>query len=157
MLSYGAIRSITLFSLILRVVTAAQAAVCTSLISALLLEQNQVRLSQLAQFSVTRGINAGPRQLLQEILLSGSSQLRRRCETLLLSAIVALTIGIQFSTILLPDLQDVALVGNAERFQHRVAITPSMQDGIQQILGTACKTLQGSDALFGETKGDEPD
>ena len=96
MLSDGATRSITLSALILRVVTAAQAAVCTSLTAALLLERNQVRLSQLAQFSVTRGVNAGPRRILQEILVSGSSQLRLRYETLLLFTIAVLTIGIQF-------------------------------------------------------------
>ncbi|KAI1343239.1 hypothetical protein F5Y15DRAFT_427694 [Xylariaceae sp. FL0016] len=124
MLRGWATQAMTLSTLVLRTITSAQAAVCTSLVAALVLERHQVRLSQLAQFSVNRSVNDGPRGLVLEILASRSARLIFCPETVLLATLYVATLGIEFSsTILVPDFATASLAQNSERQLRNVALS----------------------------------
>lgn len=107
------IQTITLCALVLRFIVSLQSVVCTSMIAALVLEKRCVRKSQVAWFSVMRSINDGPRQLIQLLLTSKSSQILLMFELWLLIVVAIATLGLQFtSTILLSDLHDYVVVGD---------------------------------------------
>ncbi|KAL7628611.1 hypothetical protein AAE478_000126 [Parahypoxylon ruwenzoriense] len=151
MLRDGATRAVTLSSLVLRSVIAAQATVCTSLVAALLVERRQVRVSQVAQMSITRSVNSGPQQLIQEIICSRSVSMIFSLEAILLMILGLGSLGIQFtSTILLPDFNSTILVQDSETIRHNVALSPITENNVSDIFSTSWPTLQGSNALFGE-------
>ncbi|KAI1390258.1 uncharacterized protein F4822DRAFT_230987 [Hypoxylon trugodes] len=161
MLNDWATRAVTLSSLVLRSVIAAQATVCTSLVAALLIERRQVRLSQITQMSIARSVNDGPQQLLRDVISSRSSKMVFNAGTLLLTVLGLGALGIQFSsTLLLPDFETVILVQDSETVRHNVALTPDNQDAVSDIFATTWPTLQGETALFGELDSNsmaEPD
>ncbi|KAI1408414.1 hypothetical protein F5Y13DRAFT_204766 [Hypoxylon sp. FL1857] len=161
MLRDWATRAVTLSALVLRSVAAAQASVCTSLVAALLLERRQVRLSKVAQMSVTRSVNNGPQQLIQAIFSSRSSRMIFNTEALLLILLALVTLGIQFtSTILLPDFDSARLVHDPATVRHFVSLSPLTQTDVTDIFATTWPTLQSSAALYGELESNsitEPD
>ncbi|KAI8955157.1 hypothetical protein F4801DRAFT_602814 [Xylaria longipes] len=110
-----AAQAITLSSLLLRVIVSAQAASCTSLLAALFLERRAVRASQLPHFSVARGINDGPRALLQMIIGSGTRHMLITVEAFLMLILTLTMLGLQFSsTVLIDDLQPRVVVDVAK-------------------------------------------
>jgi hypothetical protein len=111
-------RTITLMALVLRVIISAQSTVCTSMVAALILEKRFARKSNVAHLSVIRGINGGPRQLIQLILSSKSSALVLYLEFWLIVLLYIMTLGLQFSsTILVSDLNDFVIAGNFNNTQ----------------------------------------
>ena len=117
-------QSITLSALVLRFIVSAQAAVCTSMIAAMLLERRKrpqppvIRRSQAAWFSVMRGLNDGPRKLIQMLLSSalsrstGSAKILRILEFWMILLVALTSLGLQFSsTILISDLRRAPVVG----------------------------------------------
>ncbi|KAI0467755.1 hypothetical protein F4859DRAFT_524926 [Xylaria cf. heliscus] len=114
-LSNRAAQAITLSSVLLRVIVSAQATSCTSLLAALFLEGRAVRASQLPHFSVARGINDGPRALLQIIIGSGTRHMLITVEALLMLILTLTILGLQFSsTVLVADLQPRVVVDEAK-------------------------------------------
>jgi hypothetical protein len=124
-------RTITLTALILRVIISAQSTVCTSMIAALILEKRFALKSNVAHLSVIRGINGGPRELIQLILSSRSSVLVLNLEFWLIMVLAILTIALQFSsTILVSDLNDFVIVGNFNHTQVPTLVSYQYGDGI---------------------------
>ncbi|KAI2602801.1 hypothetical protein GGR54DRAFT_653248 [Hypoxylon sp. NC1633] len=106
-------QTITLCCLFLRFIISVQSTVCTSMIAALILENHFVRKSEVAYVSIARGVNDGPRKLLQTLLRSGSAKTLMRGEIWLLGLLLTLTLALQFSsTILLSDLHDFPIIGD---------------------------------------------
>ncbi|KAJ2998410.1 hypothetical protein NUW58_g332 [Xylaria curta] len=101
-------QSITLSSLVLRLIVSAQVTICTSLLASLILEKYPVPVSETARYSVLRGVNDGPFGLIQLAF----SRIRywkntfRRVELLLLIIIFLVALAINFSsTVLLSDIE----------------------------------------------------
>lgn len=112
------IQTITICSLIIRLLVSIQATVCTSMIAALILEKHSVRKSDVAYISVFRAINDGPRKLVSLLFCSKSPATLRYIEFWLLLWLALLTLGLQFSsTILLSDVRDFTIVGNTNSTQ----------------------------------------
>ncbi|KAI1077663.1 hypothetical protein F5B20DRAFT_572133 [Whalleya microplaca] len=138
MLNDWGTRAITLSSLMLRATTSAQAAVCTSLVAALILERR------------TRSVNNGPLQLIQEIMSSKSWRLVVRPESSLLIFLALANLGIQFSsTILLPDLDIASLAQTSERIRHDVALSSQVDVGA---LSNVISWMDPNSAIFGEVE-----
>jgi hypothetical protein len=98
-------RSITVTAIVIRVMVAAQAAVATSAIAALLLQRHEVALPQIAPISLIRANNTGPYSLLWRIT---SKQCFRATplSILFLTILTTTTISSQFtSTILLSNVR----------------------------------------------------
>jgi len=103
-------QTVTLSSVVLRVVTASQAAVCTSLLAAMVLESYGIPLSLVAEVSVMRGVNDGPMKLASLLLHKA-----RRCAlpTTMACLLLLASVAIQFSsTLLISDLVNKAVVGD---------------------------------------------
>ncbi len=103
-------QAITLSTVVLRIVIAAQESVVTSLVAALVLERHGVPLFRTAEVSLLRSANDGPLRLTWLLLSSGpnSAVVPKVAMTLLLVGFVA----VQFSsTILVSDLSYGSLVG----------------------------------------------
>ncbi|KAI5927257.1 hypothetical protein F4810DRAFT_722429 [Camillea tinctor] len=100
-------QTITLLSLVLRLVVSAQATVCTSLLASLVLENHHVPLSEVVRYTILRGVNDGPFGLLK-LTFSGLRLWRktfRRIESLLVTLLFLAALAINFSsTILLSDI-----------------------------------------------------
>ncbi|KAI1405947.1 hypothetical protein F4819DRAFT_508301 [Hypoxylon fuscum] len=142
MLRDWAIRTITISSVVLRVLTMAQASICSSLVAALLIEGSQIPLSLTAHLSITRAINTSPRELLQAMLLSRANAILIKIELLLLVVLALTTFGIQFSsTILLSDVNTTRLVEYPEQFQFNASTSSERIQGLLQ-------TLKETDKLF---------
>ncbi|KAI1174967.1 hypothetical protein F4777DRAFT_552066 [Nemania sp. FL0916] len=148
MLDGWATQSVTLTSLIMRAVSAAQAGICTSLTAAIILER-QIPLSLAARFSITRAVSGEPRSLLQAM---ASSKLRRnfiRLEVFLLFILALTALLLQFSsTILISDFDTAPLVEYANRTMISLALSPESNEYIGSFL--AVGELDSSMALFGE-------
>lgn len=107
------VQTITVCALLLRLSISVQSTVCTSMIAGLVLEKHYTRKSQVAYFSVVRGINSGPRELLQTMLHLRSKTLLTQIELWLLVLLFAVTVALQFSsTILLSDMHDFHIISN---------------------------------------------
>ena len=107
------IQTITLCSLVIRLVVSAQSMICTSMVAALSLEKSFVRKSQAPWFSVMRSINDGPRHLLKLIIVSRTTRVLRHTEFWLILFVAITALGLQFtSTILLSDMHDSVIVGD---------------------------------------------
>lgn len=110
MLKGLASQSATLSSLVLRTVVDAQATVCTALVAALMLEARDVRISDIALFSVLRAVNGGPSSIAQPLAWSPRKFLRSWPAFLLLLLYIS-TVALQFSsTLLLTDFRQVSLL-----------------------------------------------
>ncbi len=104
-------QAITLSSVVLRVVTATQAAVCTSLVAAVVLENHGIRLSRAAEVSAMRSVNDGPLKLAWLLVRHA-----RKCVAPATTAclLLAASVAVQFSsTLLISDLATSAVVGDA--------------------------------------------
>ncbi|KAI1120381.1 hypothetical protein F5Y10DRAFT_289807 [Nemania abortiva] len=122
MLHSWAIQAVTLTSVVLRVLVVAQASLCSSMVAALLFETTKVPLSLSAHLSLTRGINTGPRKLIQTLILAHEMPVILKLETVLLTVILFASLGTQFSsTILLSDFNTTRLVGYPETLQLNVS------------------------------------
>ncbi|KAI0406991.1 hypothetical protein F4802DRAFT_62571 [Xylaria palmicola] len=114
-LNNRAAQAITLSSLLLRIIVATQATSCTSMLAALFLERRAVLASQLPHFSVARGINDGPRALLQKIIGSGTRRMLLSVEAFLMLILTLTLLGLQFSsTVLIADLENQVVVDVAK-------------------------------------------
>jgi hypothetical protein len=107
-------RSITIASLLLRWVVCAQAAVCTSMLAAILLQNFEVPLPHAAAVSIMRFENTGPQSLSQLLILT-----RLRQKGLLVGVIALLmattTLLLQFtSTALLSDVKPGRIPSTSE-------------------------------------------
>ncbi|KAI0459724.1 hypothetical protein F5B21DRAFT_455849 [Xylaria acuta] len=126
-----AVRSITLSSLALRIITAAQVTICTSMTAALLLERRTTPTSKAALLSVFRGVNDGPLRLFKELFwskpVSGITLLETHCLVLLALASAALQFS---STVLLSDLNTATLVQSPQRIQVNVGATGALDKAI---------------------------
>ncbi|KAK5630557.1 hypothetical protein RRF57_006272 [Xylaria bambusicola] len=149
MLHGWATQAVTLTSLGLRVVIAAQAGLCTSMVAALLLERYGVPVSKLVQLSIARSVNVGPMEFLYSSRKIGKMALLKP-EALLLFILALTAIGIQFSsTILLSDFGTTRLVRDANQILMNVAIsssTSSQKPGPLSTFGS----IDSSMILFGE-------
>ncbi|OTA98781.1 hypothetical protein M426DRAFT_325730 [Hypoxylon sp. CI-4A] len=106
----------TLCTLLIQVAGTTQGTVCTAMLAALFLEKYKVRKSQVAHFSVMRGINEGPRRLAELLLFSKEGLWR--WESLLVFSLTLTTIALQFgSTILFSDLRQTVLARDIAPFQ----------------------------------------
>jgi len=109
------LRSVTLASLLVRIVVAAQAATATEMLSSLLLESDGgCSLPDLARLSVTRCQAAGPYQLALVMRRQLHSTVNMAYAALL-AVLLAVTVATQFgSTVLLTDFGSARVVGDDE-------------------------------------------
>ncbi|KAI1136912.1 hypothetical protein F5Y05DRAFT_419834 [Hypoxylon sp. FL0543] len=100
----------TLSTLLIRIITASQATVCTAMLASLFLEKRHVRKADVAQFSVMRAVNDGPRKLAELVFTSPRSTFLN-IEALLVLALALSGLALQFSsTILFSDFHESTLV-----------------------------------------------
>ncbi|KAI0503392.1 hypothetical protein F5B22DRAFT_551255 [Xylaria bambusicola] len=144
-------QSITLTSLGLRFIISMQAAVCTSMLAALVLEKKFTPKPDVAWFSIIRSTNDGPLKMVQMML--SSKFLIWSIEFWLLSLLAVTTLGLQFaSTILLSDIVDSAIVSNMRQTQMPDLFDPSGADlSVINWLFGASKPVYG---VFGELDTD---
>lgn len=146
--------SITICTAVLKIITAAQAAVCTSLVAALLLERRRLPLSKAVPVSLKRGISQNPFDFLYGLLSWKSLRPLLWVEMALLLTITIVTFGIQFtSTILLSGFDNTTLVQFPQvRPQHNVSLSQEMF--YSQVMGlNSFSKFVPSYALFGELEG----
>lgn len=127
----------------------AQAAVCTSMIASIIIEKRFIQKSQAAHFSVLRGINDGPRNLVHLILSSKSVRLILRLESYLAILLLLVGMGLQFSsTILLSDV-DVSVVAGENALLQLPSLLSESQDRVTTSTNSY-KALPPQYAVFGE-------
>ncbi|KAI1348378.1 hypothetical protein F5Y01DRAFT_292500 [Xylaria sp. FL0043] len=149
MLHGWATQSVTLTSLLLRVISAAQAGLCTSMVAALLLERRSVPVSQVAQVSVTRSVNGGPMGFLYMMSSHRMRPIVLKVEVLLLFILTLTAFALQFSsTILISDFGMMRLLQNSNQTAVNVAISPIGAATIGSFLTVG--NLDSSTVLFGE-------
>lgn len=150
-------QTITICSLVVRTVAAAQAAVCTSLVAALLLERRRLPLSKAIPVSIKRGVNDGPFNFVQELFTWRYLKPFFCVEMILLLIVTAVTFGTQFtSTILLSGFGTTTLVQFPEQLHHNVLLSAKAATKAHQI--NSFSQFPPSYALFGELEtSDSPD
>ncbi|KAI2463252.1 hypothetical protein F4781DRAFT_426508 [Annulohypoxylon bovei var. microspora] len=100
----------TLAALLIRIVTALQATVCTAMLASMFLEKRYVRKADIIQFSIIRAINDGPRKLTE--LIFSSPRAIFCIEAFLVLSLTLGNLALQFtSTILFSDIQEATIVG----------------------------------------------
>ncbi|KAJ3568709.1 hypothetical protein NPX13_g6324 [Xylaria arbuscula] len=108
-------RAITISALVLRSVVSLQVALCTSMTAALVLEKRSARKSDVAYLSIARSVSDGPRKVAQLLFTSRSWSVLAYVELWLISLLAVVMLALQFSsTLLLSDIQDFVIVGEAE-------------------------------------------
>ena len=148
-------RAITLSSLALRVIISAQSTACTSMIAALVLEKRSIRRSQVAYFSVLRGINDGPRRLVKMMLRSKTSAILLQVDFGLLILMVLVTTTLQFSsTLLLSDINNFIIVGDLDHAQVPSLIAYRQEDFAFLKLGGAIQSGSPTFMTFAEAPSD---
>lgn len=147
---------ITICSLVVRTVAAAQAAVCTSLVAALLLERRQLPLSKVVPVSIKRGVNDGPLNLFCDVLSRKYPQLLFSAEMGLLLIVTMATFGIQFtSTVLLSGFDTTTLVEFPQQLRHNVLLSA---ERVNNTVINSYAQFPPSYAIFGELEtSDTPD
>ncbi|KAI1214171.1 uncharacterized protein F4807DRAFT_117380 [Annulohypoxylon truncatum] len=106
----------TLAALLIRVVTALQATVCTAMLASMFLEKQYVRKADIVQFSIIRAINDGPRKLTE--LIFSSPRAIFRIEAFLALSLTLGNLALQFtSTILFSDIREATIVGLSSSVQ----------------------------------------
>lgn len=150
-------QTITICSLVMRTVAAAQAAVCTSLVAALLLERRRLPLSKVVPVSIKRGVNDGPFNLVREVLSWKYIRPLVCVEMGLLLVVTMASFGTQFtSTILLSSFDARTLVQLPQRIQHNVILSAGAAAIASNI--NSFSQFPPSYALFGELEtSDMPD
>ncbi|KAI1453462.1 hypothetical protein F4805DRAFT_478384 [Annulohypoxylon moriforme] len=100
----------TLAALLIRIVTALQATVCTAMLASMFIEKGYVRKVDIAEFSILRAINDGPRKLTELIYYSPKAFIR--VEAFLALSLTLGNLALQFtSTILFSDIHEATIVG----------------------------------------------
>ncbi|KAI0528246.1 hypothetical protein F5B22DRAFT_632663 [Xylaria bambusicola] len=147
----------TLAALIIRASAAAQATVCTAMLSALFLEKQAVPKSEAPQFSILRTVNDGPVRLAQLIFKRGQFSRMLCIETILVFALVVSTLSLQFSsTILFSDLHDFQIAENSASFP----VNDYISEEVEGLYVTDFSQLSPPNAIFGElpsTRSVDPD
>lgn len=149
-------QTITICALVVRTVAAAQAAVCTSLVAALLLERRRLPLSKVVPVSIKRGVNDGPFNLVRGVISRNYLQPLFCAEMGLLLIVTMVTFGIQFtSTVLLSGFDTTTLVEFPQQLHHNVLISA---EAAQKSKLNSYAQFPPSYALFGELEtSDTPD
>lgn len=149
-------QTITICSLVLRTVATAQAAVCTSLVAALLLERRWLPLSKVVPVSIKRGVNDGPLDLLRDVLSKKYLKLLFSAEMVLLLIVAMVTSGIQFtSTVLLSGFDTTTLVEFPQELHHNVLLSA---ERVNKNVINSYAQFPPSYAIFGELETfDTPD
>ncbi len=151
MLNDWAVRSITLSSLVLRLITASQTTICTSLSAALLIERRRMPTSKVALLSIFRGVNDGPLRLFKELFWSKPIAGTFYLETISLVVLALASLAIQFSsTILLSDLSTTALVQYPKQIRSNVGMLMGAIEAAQNSNGEALPFAFGPYQVFGE-------
>ncbi|KAI0859934.1 hypothetical protein F4860DRAFT_481117 [Xylaria cubensis] len=147
-------QTITLCALALRVAVSFQAAACTSMIAAIVLEKHGSQRTQVAWLSVMRSINDGPLKLCGLLVSSkGIAALLRRVEIWLAFLIIIVTSALQFSsTLLLSDINDFTIVGDLNSTQLNDIILYKKEDFAAELLGSQFISQPPVYAAFGETQ-----
>ncbi|KAI2628311.1 hypothetical protein GGS21DRAFT_527323 [Xylaria nigripes] len=146
-------RSITLGSLVIRILATLQATVCTSMIAARILERRSARKSFVPWFSVIRSINDGPLRLVQMLLTSKSLAVVRYPEFWLAALMLLITFALQFSsTILLSDLQNFTIIGDHRQIQVPSLLYYNADDFIFQIRSPLYLLKRPTYSTFGEVQ-----
>ncbi|KAI1813873.1 hypothetical protein GGS20DRAFT_449969 [Poronia punctata] len=128
MLNGWAIQSVTLSSHVLRAITASQAAVCVSLLAALLVERRRSPVSKIAKLSLLRGMSGSPLELLKTAFPLELRNIRKESvpELVLTFILTLVSLAVQFSsTILLSDFGSAILIQFPTRTSHNVALSES--------------------------------
>lgn len=147
-------QTITICALVVRTVAAAQAAVCTSLVAALLLERRRLPLSKVVPVSIKRGFNDGPFDLVCEVLSWKHLRQLLCVEIGLLLTITMVTFGTQFtSTVLLSSFDTTTLVQFPQRLQHNILL--SAEAGRNATHMNSFSQFPPSYATFGELETPE--
>lgn len=142
-------QTITISAVVVRTVAAGQAAVCTSLVAALLLERRRLPLSKVVPVSIMRGINDGPFSLVRESLSWKHLQPICCVEMGLLLLVTVATFGTQFtSTILLSGFNTTTLVQFPQQLHHRVIFSSEAALNASEI--GSFSQFPSSYASFGE-------
>jgi hypothetical protein len=150
-------QTITICAVVVRTIAAAQAAVCTSLVAALLLERRRLPLSKAVPVSIKRGINDGPFNLVRD-LLSWKVFRRLFClEMALLILVTIVTFGIQFtSTLLLSGFDTTTLIEFPQQLHRNVILSAETAQKASGL--NSFSQFPPSYALFGELEtSDSPD
>lgn len=141
-------QTVTICSLLLRTVAAAQAALCTSLVAALLLERRRLPLSKVVPVSIKRAVNDGPFSLVREVFSRKYLQPVLCLEMVLLLLVATVTFGIQFtSTVLLSGFDTTTLVEFPQQIRHNVLLSA---DAAVNSTINSYSQFPPSYALFGE-------
>ncbi|RWA08881.1 hypothetical protein EKO27_g6238 [Xylaria grammica] len=121
-------QSITLVSLAIRTIVAAQAAVCTSMLAVILIEKRFIRRSQVAQLSILRGINDGPLSLLRLLISSKCIKLFTHVDSVVMCILLLGGTALQFSsTILLLDVQNTGVTSATSPVLTQSLYNPAQQ------------------------------
>lgn len=133
-------RSITLSSLILRFVAAAQGAVNTSMVAALLLQASQTPLSSAAAVSIARVQNGGPWELILHLPTGRKLRPMAIISWILIVLMTIILTALQFtSTALLSDVGLGAITNNEVLSSLAVGATTDNMNSFGP--GTVCGTL----------------
>ncbi|EMR63973.1 hypothetical protein UCREL1_9070 [Eutypa lata UCREL1] len=144
-------QTITLCSLVLRVIVSVQSTVCTSMIAALIIEKRSAPRSQAARFSILRSVNDGPRKLVEMMLSSKTGAMLRHIEFWLAILMTVITLGLQFSsTILLFDVRNFRIVGDVSKTQVPSLLSYREDDFVFGLLGGAFASSIPTYAVFAE-------
>lgn len=147
-------QTVTICTLVVRTVATAQAAVCTSLVAALLLERRRLPLSKVVPISLKRGINDGPFSLIREVHSWKCLQTLGCVETGLLVLVTLMTSGTQFvSTILLSGFNTTTLVQFPQQLHHKVILSSEAALNASRI--NSFSHFPSSYASFGELETSE--
>lgn len=151
------VQTITICALVVRTIAAAQAAVCTSLVAALLLERRRLPLSKAIPVSIKRGVNNGPFNFIHELFTRKYLKPFFCVEMILLLVVTVLTFGTQFtSTILLSGFGTTTLVQFPQQLHQNVLL--SAEAGRKAYMINSFAQFPPSYALFGELESsDIPD
>ncbi|KAI0838856.1 hypothetical protein F5Y06DRAFT_286831 [Hypoxylon sp. FL0890] len=136
----------TLSTLLIRIITASQATVCTAMLASLFLEKRHVRKADVVHFSVIRAVNDGPRKL-AELIFSSPKSTFLHIETFLVLSLALSGLALQFSsTILFSDFHDSALVG----FGSPVQVVNYITQSVNGLFLSHFESEKPINAIFGE-------
>ncbi|KAI8629880.1 hypothetical protein F5Y19DRAFT_464219 [Xylariaceae sp. FL1651] len=146
-------QTITLCSLALRIAVSFQAAVCTSMLAAIVLEKHGVKRRQVAWLSVMRSVNDGPRKLGELILTSKTLEVFYHFETWLTFFIIMVSLALQFSsTLLLSDINDFVIIGDVNQTQFPDLVLYKKDDFHIELTGLQFIAQPPVYAVLGETQ-----
>ncbi|RYC59157.1 hypothetical protein CHU98_g7046 [Xylaria longipes] len=147
-------QTITLCALALRVAVSFQAAVCTSMIAAIVLEKHGTQRTQVAWLSVMRSINDGLLKLCGLLVSSkGIVALLSQVEIWFTFLMIIVTSALQFtSTLLLSDINDFTIVGDPNSTHFGDVLLYEKDDFFVEGLGLQFLSQPPVYAVFGEAQ-----